>query len=91
MGLGTRQYVWNASTLSWEAASHSTVTVGSLTVSGVAVSNFPELVTEKYDEIALAYDGSNLSTVTFKLSSVTVATLTLNYDGSNTLIGVTKT
>lgn len=41
MGLGTRQYVWNASTLSWVAATISSVTVGELSVSGVAISNFP--------------------------------------------------
>ncbi len=85
-----RGYVWNASTLAWEAASQSTVTVGALTVTGVAVSNWPDLITEKYDEIALGYSGTQLSTVTYKLSGVTVATLTLSYSGT-TLTGVTKT
>ena len=90
MGLGTRQYVWNASTLAWEAATQSTVTVGELSVTGVAVSNWPDLITEKYDEIALGYSGTTLTTVTFKLASATVATLTLSYSGT-TLTGVTKT
>jgi len=48
------------------------------------------LVTESYDEIALTYDGTKLSTVVYKLASATVATLTLSYSGT-TLTGVTKT
>ena len=45
---------------------------------------------EAYDEIALGYSGTTLTTVTFKLASATVATLTLSYSGT-TLTGVTKT
>lgn len=36
-----RSYVWNPSTLSWEALTNTEVTVGELTVSGVAISNWP--------------------------------------------------
>lgn len=48
------------------------------------------LITEEYDEVALGYSGTTLSTVTFKKSGATVATLTLTYSGT-TLTGVTKT
>ena len=48
------------------------------------------LVTEAHDSIALTYDGTKLSTVVFKLSGATVATLTLTYSGTQ-LTGVTKT
>ena len=89
MGLGTRQYNWNPSTLEWEAATQTDVTVGELTVSGVAVSNFPGIITEQYDSITLGYDGTQLKTVTYKLASATVATLTLTYLG-DTLLGVAK-
>jgi len=34
-------YIWNVSDLGWEAMAQSTVVVGELNVSGVAISNFP--------------------------------------------------
>ena len=46
-----------------------------------------------YDYISMGYTGSNLTTVVYKLggsSGTLVATLTLNYDGSNNLTSVTK-
>ena len=45
-------------------------------------------MTLAYD--SLGYSGTTLTTVTFKLASATVATLTLSYSGT-TLTGVTKT
>lgn len=48
------------------------------------------LVPENYDKIELAYTGSNLTTVTYKLSGATVATLTLGYDGADNLISVDR-
>ena len=42
------------------------------------------LVPEKYDEIVLGYDGGgNLTSVIYKFSTATIATLTLSYTGSN--------
>jgi len=49
-----------------------------------------QLVSEEYDEIVLAYTGSNLTTVEYKLDSTLVATLTLTYDVSDNLIDVLK-
>ena len=99
-----RMYVWNTSSLAWEAS-----TKGSGTGQDVAVSNFPAvisgatvptidqvlncLVPSAYDYISLGYTGSNLTTVLFKLGGVggtLISTLTLGYDGSNNLTSVTK-
>lgn len=46
------------------------------------VSVYSGLVPESYDEIGLSYTGSNLTTVTYKKASATIATLTLTYSGS---------
>jgi hypothetical protein len=43
-----------------------------------------------YDEVVLGYTGSNLTTVTYKLATAVVGTLTLAYSGS-TLTGVVRT
>lgn len=53
------------------------------------------LVPEAYDEIEITYvtvgNGvGSINTVVYKLSSTTVATLTLSYDGSDRLSGVVK-
>lgn len=48
------------------------------------------LVNVEYDEVALAYTGTLLTTVEYKLASVTVATLTLSYTGT-LLTGVVRT
>lgn len=52
-------------------------------------------VPEKFDEIDLTYIPSGngagqIGTVVYKLSTATIATLTLTYDGSNNLISVVK-
>lgn len=46
-----------------------------------------------FDETVIAYVGAttNIASVTYKLATVTVNTLTLTYDGSNRLIDVVKT
>ena len=41
------------------------------------------LVPAAYDEITLGYTGDNVTTVTYKLATVTVKTLTLTYSGAN--------
>ena len=47
------------------------------------------LVPAAFDEVALAYTGDDLTTVTYKLAGVTVATLTLGYTGTN-LTSITR-
>jgi hypothetical protein len=51
------------------------------------------LVPEKFDEQVITYVGAttDISTVTYKLATITVATLTMSYDGSNRLTGVVRT
>ena len=70
-------YVKDFESLEWVPATNK-VTIGNI------------LVTEQYDSITLGYDGTKLSTVTYKSDGTTVATLTLGYSG-DTLTGVTKT
>jgi hypothetical protein len=45
-----------------------------------------------HDEVVVTYVGATtlISTVVYKLATVTVATLTFSYDGSNRLIGVVR-
>lgn len=51
------------------------------------------LITAEYDELVISYVGAttDIDTVIYKSISVTVATLTMSYDGSNRLIGVVRT
>jgi hypothetical protein len=51
------------------------------------------LVPVAYNELVISYVGAttDISTVVYKQATVTVATLTLSYDGSNRLIGVVRT
>lgn len=44
-------------------------------------SSVPGLNIPPYDEIVLGYVGTDVTTVTYKKSNVTVATLTLTYTG----------
>lgn len=53
----------------------------------VAINN--GFLPPKYDQIELGYTGANLTSVIYKLSSVTVATLALSYTGAD-LTGVVK-
>lgn len=50
-------------------------------------------INSPFDEAVITYVGAttNIATVTYKLASVTVNTLTMSYDGSNRLIDVIKT
>lgn len=41
------------------------------------------LVNQPFNEINLTYTGSDITTVVYKLSGTTVATLTLGYTGGN--------
>ncbi len=47
------------------------------------------LVNVPYDEIVISYSGADISTVVYKLATVTVATLTLSYTSGN-LTGVVR-
>jgi len=59
------------------------LTVGAQTVFRQRVSIGNVLVDVSYDEIALGYTGSDLTTVTYKKGGTTVATLTLGYTSGN--------
>jgi hypothetical protein len=41
------------------------------------------IANQPHDEIVMGYSGSTLTSVTYKLGGVTVATLTLGYTGTN--------
>jgi hypothetical protein len=47
------------------------------------------IANQPHDQVILGYTGSNLTSVTYRLAGVTVATLTLSYTGSN-LTGVVR-
>lgn len=48
-------------------------------------------ITATYDDVVLAYTGSNLTTVTYKQNGNVKAVLTLSYDGSDNLTEVVRT
>lgn len=57
------------------------------------VSSVTGLEIPKHDHIGLSYTQGNLTGVVYKLggaNGATVATLTLNYDGSSNLVSVSK-
>lgn len=54
------------------------------------VKTLNTLVPSRYDDIVLTWGGGNLTQVVYTYLGVTVATLTLTYDGSDNLIQVTK-
>lgn len=74
-GLATRNKVWNPNTLAWESMKQTEVTVGALTVSGVAVSNWPSSQTVNVDN----FPASQAVTGTFypETQPVSVASLPL--------------
>lgn len=64
-------------------------------VANKSISLGGNLVPEQYDAIELTYvaagnGAGEIETVTYKLDTVTIATLTLSYDVSNRLIGVVR-
>lgn len=61
-------------------------------VNTLAAKSAAALVPEAFDEQVIAYVGAtqDIQTVTYKLASATVATITLSYDGSNRLTGIVK-
>lgn len=70
-----------------------TLADGSLAQSVIPVGG--SLVPEQHDEIEITYIGAGpgtgeIGTVVYKFETVTVATLTLTYDGSNRLTGVVR-
>jgi hypothetical protein len=83
VGVYSRGQVWNASTLAWEAMTQSTITVGELTVSGVAVSNFP---TSYATHIKQDITNNHLATLNAFTPSL-YDNVTLSYTGTN-LTGV---
>jgi len=60
-----------------------------------SVMDYSNLVPTQHDQISMTYVTSGnglgeIETVTYKLSTATVATLTLSYDSNNNLIDVVK-
>ena len=45
------------------------------------VISLEALVPERYDEQVFEYTGDNLTTITYKYNSLTVAVVTMEYDG----------
>lgn len=66
------------------------LTAGTAAIGTVRVTN--NLVPVNFNEIVVSYVGSttDISSVVYKLATVTVATITLSYDGSNRLVGVVR-
>jgi hypothetical protein len=66
------------------------LTSGTAAIGTVRVTN--ELIPVNFDEMVISYVGAttDISTVVYKSATVTVATVTLSYDGSNRLIGVVR-
>jgi len=64
-----------------------------VTLSAFSLKSASAFINNPFDEAVITYVGAttNIATVTYKLASVTVNTLTLSYDGSNRLIDVVKT
>lgn len=75
------------------ATNQAAVTVSNSDITALNQRLGGALVPVKYDELVISYVGAttDISTVVYKLATVTVATVTLSYDGSNRLIGVVRT
>jgi hypothetical protein len=75
------------------ATNQAAVTVSNSDITALNQRLGGALVPVKYDELVISYVGAttDISTVVYKLATVTVATVTLSYDGSSRLIGVVRT
>ena len=86
-------YVWETSSLSWVPAetTNGVGIVGVTNASDVRINPSTEESLVKlngfslpvYDNMTLAYTGSNLTSAVYKVGATTVATLTIGYTGSN--------
>jgi hypothetical protein len=74
------------------AATSALQTTGNSTLSSFSAKSGASMVAVAHDEVVVTYVGATtlISTVVYKLATVTVATLTFSYDGSNRLIGVVR-
>lgn len=81
-----------SSALPTGAATAALQTTGNTALSALSAKTAAGLVPEQHDETVITYVGAttDIDTVTYKLGGVTVATLTMSYDGSNRLSGVVK-
>ena len=82
------QFVYPASSVSIPGvAAEATLSTVSSTLTALTNKSAGALVPEAFDEIVLAYVGATtkVATATYKLATVTVATLTFTYDGSDRL------
>jgi len=75
------------------SSNHVAVPVSTADITGLNQRLGGSLVPVGYDEHVITYVGAttDIATVVYKLATVTVATVTLTYDGSNRLIGVVRT
>ena len=76
----------------WNWPQYASVGVRDKNFANVNPSIAPFNITASYDDLQLAYDGSNnLTTVTYYSNGAVVAVLSLSYDVSNNLIQVQRT
>ncbi len=80
----------NIQTTSGETATNTLVTAN--TLNSFSAKTASGMVTVPFDEQTIAYVGatSDIDSVTYKNGGVTVATVTLSYDGQNRLTGVVR-
>jgi chemotaxis regulatin CheY-phosphate phosphatase CheZ len=79
---GVEKAVTNKPVPHWAWPQYAAVSVRNKSFANINPSISPFGI-EDYDEIDLTYTGSNITTVVYKLNSVTMGTLTLSYSGSN--------
>jgi hypothetical protein len=74
-------------------AANTTGLATQATLSAFSLKSASAFINSPFDETVITYVGAttNIATVTYKLATVTVNTLTLSYDGSNRLTDVVKT
>jgi hypothetical protein len=74
------------------AATSALQTTGNSAITTLSTKTGASMVAVAHDEVVVTYVGSSnrISTVTYKLATATVATLTFAYDGSDRLTGVVR-
>jgi hypothetical protein len=74
------------------AATAALQTTGNSAITTLSAKTGASMVAVAHDEVVVTYVGSSnrISTVTYKLATATVATLTFAYDGSDRLTGVVR-
>ena len=88
-----KNQVWDPDALAWVAMSQVSVTVGELTVSGVAISNWPttkagDFQISNYDILVMDETNPDDLVLTYSLNGTTVATKHVITDGSETTVTI---